>query len=579
MQDPAIVEPRHYVANWQEMLIGVQHLKRPRRETRGNEMDRDGGSSQENAAPSTGAAWSVAATASSLGTASVRAFGMRPFPAAVRGARVGFFALIAGGAALRVGFNSVKRFGCGDEYHYCFQVRAIHENGWSCFPKLARWHLASEPDFPAPYRWGVLFFGNLACALRGSCDERTLAWLSSVAGIAVVTLVALIAVKLFSRRTAFVATALALTSPLHLELGRRAYADELHTALLLLSLLALTHVAMDRPHENSSVSRRLWTSIAILALTFAWSVKESVAFLVPALGLWLYALRSPKRLRWSDGVLLALPPAIAFFVLVAFNRGFSHLGALLRATRDSLSQPYSATYQQGPPHRPLIELFTLSPGVFALLPVVPFAALGFAPPKEPTAEACGSGDVMRRRAQGLVLVFLAIVVAFAFLPKNLRFYGVLDPLARLLVAWLIAEVLPWGKASSVAWCASILAGNAALELAIFHRTFVTSAVTDPTASAIFDALQLTPSEARRWHPPLLVNGCALVSMALAWTAAYLAKFKGKSVLVAIVISVSVLVTPQLFRPMKAPRGAALLRKCVEMDRAALTSDSDREGQE
>ena len=424
---------------------------------------------------------------------------------------------------------------------------AIHEKGWAYFPELVRWHLAYEPDFPAPYRWGVLFFGNLACALRSPCDERALAWVSSIAGIAVVALVALIALKLFSRKTAMVATALAITSPLHLELGRRAYADELHTALLLLSLLALAHLAMDPPRKKEFA----WFGLCIMALTLAWSVKESLLFLLPALALGLYAWRSPRALKWTDGALLTLPPLLALLVFVGLNHGFSQLGSLLIATRESLVHPYSLLFQQGPPHRPLIELFTLSPGLFALLPVAAFAALGFAPSRPAASGTPSEACVGRERALALLLIFVAVAAAFAFLPKNLRFYNVLDPLARLLVAWLVCEVIPWGKPSS-AWCVALVLANAAFELAVFHRTFVRSAVTDPTASAIFGALELVPGEIKRWHPTRWVNVCALSSGVFAWVAAYVSKFKGRSILFAILISVSAFTFPQLLRTARTP---------------------------
>ena len=201
------------------------------------------------------------------------------------------------GAALRFGFNSVLRYGNGDEYHYRLQAQAIYEHGWGSFRELVRAHLAVDQDFPAPYRWGYIAFGHLACAVRHVCDERSLAWVSTVSGVAVVGLVALLGAKLFGKRTALVASALAVTSPLHLELSRRAYGDELHTACLLLALLALAHLAID-PRRNGRVPW-VWGSLAMLALTLGWSVKESIVFFLPALGVWLFWLREPSTFKWG----------------------------------------------------------------------------------------------------------------------------------------------------------------------------------------------------------------------------------------------------------------------------------------
>src|ERR1700690_153769 len=159
----------------------------------------------------------------------------RPALLASRGT-VGLILLVAIGAALRLGYNNVRRYGNGDEYHYRLQLQEIYNHGFQAYPGIVKAHLAVDPDFPAPYRWGVLAVGRLACTLRQACDERSLAWGSTISGLAVVTLVAMLGASLFRRSTALVATALAITSPLHLDLGRRAYADELHAACLLLAL-------------------------------------------------------------------------------------------------------------------------------------------------------------------------------------------------------------------------------------------------------------------------------------------------------------------------------------------------------
>jgi len=464
----------------------------------------------------------------------------------VRAASAGLLALVATGAVLRWGFHTVVRFGNGDEYHYRLQTAAIHAHGWSFLRELAQWHLVAEPDFPAPYRWGTLLFGNVACSIRHVCDERSLAWVSTLSGVAVVALVGLLALRLFSRRVALFATALAVTSPLHLELGRRAYADELHTALVLLSMLALSHVAEAAPSPKPARSR-VWLGIALLAMTLAWSVKESILFMLPALGVWLWRLRSPAAFSWKDALTLVAPAALSLLVFAAVNRGLSNLPALFEATRQSLHHPYSIAFQAGPPHRPLVELFTLSPGVFALLPVAVAAALGVLP-------SPGLGE--RRQPKALAVTLLLMAAAFAILPKNIRFCAVLDPLARLLVAWFACEVLPHAGRSVSLWCASALLGNAAFELALFHRTFVASSVTDPTAHAIFRALQMIPADTRRWHPTVLMNLCSLGSAGLACSAAWADKLRRKSVIAGLLVSLLAFVSPRLLRPAQGAPSAA-----------------------
>ena len=228
---------------------------------------------------------------------------------------------------------------------------------------------------------------------------------------------------------------------------------------------------------------------------------------------------------------MLLPPAIAVSVFGWLNHGVMPLFDLLTATRQSFFGRYSSLYQYGPPHRPLIELFTLAPWVFALLPIVVVAAFGGAFQNASSSEAgdCMRANEARRRAQALVLVFSFIGVVFLVLPKNVRFYAVLDPLAALLVAWCACEAMPWSRALTLGWWSAILLCHAAFELALFHRTFVVSAVTDPTANAMFRALQIVPGEGaeRLWHPPLLVLSCSLLSMCAAWISAYLAEIPAR----------------------------------------------------
>jgi hypothetical protein len=460
--------------------------------------------------------------------------------------------LVTLGGLLRVGYNSVVHYGNGDEYHYRLQVQALCDRGWSSYPELVGAHLTFDPNFPAPYRWGYLAMGSLGCYLRGACDERSLAWLSTLAGLAVVGLVAILGLQLFGRRTAVVATALAATSPLHLELSRRAFVDELHTACVLLSVLALFSVATVRLPRQAVVDRCRAPVLAILALTLAWSVKESVVFLLPALAVWLFWLRQPPWFRRTDALLVVIPPAIAVVVFAWLNHGVTSLWGLLSATRYSFLSHYSALHQYGPPHRPLIELFTLSPWVFGLLPVAAVFAFGGVAGESNTFRLPGdvTPELAHKRAQALILMFAMGLAPFLILPKNVRFYAVLDPMARLLVSWLVCEALPWGRRLTLGWWSAILLCHAAFELALFHRTFVVTWVTDPTASAIFRALQLVPGEGpeKRWHPPAVVLACGLLSACSAWVSTALARFSRRSLAAAFLLSLCALGLPQLFRP-------------------------------
>ena len=306
-----------------------------------------------------------------------------------------------------------------------------------------------------------------------------------------------------------------------------------------------------------------------LGLAVAWSVKESVFFFAPALSVWLIWLRRPPSPKPSDILLLLVPPLLFMGGFVWLNRGLSPLGAMLSATRHSFLSRYSMMYQYGPPHGPLIQLFGLSPWIFGLMPVVPLLAFGMAYARSSPGVA-GPDIAGRQRAQALFIVFGLILFAFFFLPKNARFFAILDPLARLLVAWMLCEVLPMGRTLAFSWWAAILLCHAGFELSLFHRTFLTGGVTDPTANAIFRALQVVPGDTleKAWKPPIVVTVCALLGAGCAWTSACLAKFKARSVMAAAIISSCGFGLPQLFRPFRSIIGSASV-PTTEYSRSSL----------
>jgi hypothetical protein len=326
---------------------------------------------------------------------------------------------------------------------------------------------------------------------------------------------------------------------------------------LLFALLALANYAIEPTAGRRPLINWTWFGLSILALAVTWSVKESVFFFTPALFVWLIWLRRPPGLKRSDILLLLVPPLFFMCGFVGLNHGLSPFGAMLSATRHSFLNRYSMMYQYGPPHGPLIELFGLSPWLFGLMPVVPLLAFGtaYVRSRPGVAEPDITG---RQHAQALFMVFGLILLAFFFLPKNARFFAILDPLARVLVAWILCEVLPIGRTLALGWWAAILLCHAGFELALFHRTFLTGGVTDPTANAIFRALQVVPGDTleKAWKPPIIVTASALLGASCAWASAYLAKFKAKSVIAAAIISSCGFGLPQLFRPFRSIIGSA-----------------------
>ena len=125
-----------------------------------------------------------------------------------------FAALLGLAAAIRILANNVDNFSLADETIYLNYVRALAHGG--AYRDLIRQFVEDQSlwIFPSPLRWSYLGSGALYCAARGVCRYRILATVSTGCGIAAVALTCWLAVRWFERRTALVATALMVTSPL-----------------------------------------------------------------------------------------------------------------------------------------------------------------------------------------------------------------------------------------------------------------------------------------------------------------------------------------------------------------------------
>jgi len=318
--------------------------------------------------------------------------------------------------------------------------------------------------FPHPLRWSYLGAARLFCAF-GDCTHRTLATLSTVAGIAAVALTYRLGLQLFERRTALVAAALMATSPLQLAMGRRALTDEFFCAMVLGALVAMMSV-LGEPSPGASrhplprSGRGALVVTWILATTFAFGAKELFLLTYP-LVLLFWWLRE-RRVRW---VVWALPPFLYYAVFCALAGDVTSFFRVANITISNMGAPYAAQFQNGPPHRLLIDLLAVAP-----LVTIAFIA----------AAAAVRAPEQRRL---LLLAGGILVVQSLLSSKNLRYVISADPLMRILVAsWL-----PRGR-----WLTVALIANAVAELAIFYVIFIAGDVYDPVTQDLLGALKMLP---------------------------------------------------------------------------------------
>lgn len=402
-------------------------------------------------------------------------------------------ALLFAAAALRLWWNDIRRFSPADEAVYASYTETLATDGYVAgFPKIVnafigesrRWH------YPSPIRWGYFALATIAAKAHGSSDAAALAWLSTIAGIAVVPLVFAFAFRRFGSRVALLAAAFVAVSPLELALGRRALQDEVFCAVVMLAMLLV----------DLSIDDKRFVPAAIAALTLAFGVKESFVYVYPAVIVWM-VIR--KRVNVFT---IVLPPLLSFVIFAALSRSITVAFRIARILDAAMHASYAVQYQSGPPHRLLFDFFVAAPFISLLAAgAIAVVLLGYA----------------RERDERALVAFVVLgFAAMALAPtKNLRFLVVLDPMVRVAAAWLLAS------RSTITLVAAGVA-NAVIELEIFHAVFIERGVYDPVTDALLSALGALPREAPQTDHRFLFPW--IVAAIVAVTAATAAVRRGRS---------------------------------------------------
>jgi hypothetical protein len=346
-----------------------------------------------------------------------------------------FAALLTIAAAIRIFLNDVTAYQPYDEAVYLRYTQVLAGGG--SYARIVRMFIDDRSMwvFPNPLRWAYLGATTLFCHIGDACSFRTLATLSTVAGIAVVALTYVLGVELFERTTALFAAALVATSPLQLHLGRRALSDEFFCAMVLASIVAI---------------RRPW--VWVIVTTLAFGAKEQFVFIYPVVLLFWW-LRE-RKLRWE----WLLPPVLFFGVFCLLARDVTSFFRIARIITSVMNAPYAVQSQSGPPQRLLIDFLAVAP-----LVTIAFLIAAYL-----------------RRREPLVVLAVGILVVHSFISsKNLRYVVTADPLMRLAVA----SVFPRK---------TFLAVNAVIELVLFHFIFIVNGVYDPVTHELLRALKIVP---------------------------------------------------------------------------------------
>jgi dolichyl-phosphate-mannose-protein mannosyltransferase len=385
--------------------------------------------------------------------------------------------VLLAGAFLRIEFNDVPRYSSADEIIYRDYARFLATSGWRVYPILVRVYIATPPVWisPPPLRYG--HFAILTAVCRAApCELRTLAWVSTVAGILMIPLAYAIGRHFFDAPTGLLAAALVATSPLQLALGRRALQDEVAALFAVGAAAAVLWAREDSPAPWLTALR---TAVAVLLSASALAIKEAFLVFYPGL-IAAYALGIRTRgFRWRDLVLFVAPPVVYVAGFAAATGSLSDFFTIARILLGSLSgNTYVLEHEAGPPHRPLFDFFVLAPLV--CLAATAALTLVVARPED-------AGPGPKRFSVLLVALFLV----YGFVSKNLRYFVGADTLIRLLAAWVLwTHLLPrrWLIPGAVLFV--LVSGLA--DLMVFHRVFVRGEVYDPVAVNLLRALGAIP---------------------------------------------------------------------------------------
>ena len=379
--------------------------------------------------------------------------------------------ILVAGTALRIAVNDVDDYSPDDEAVYVRTTAFLWHNGWTSYPTLVRNYLADRGAwlYPDPMRWGHFALTTLACTVSGKCDARTLADLSTAAGILSILLIFLLGRELLGDEVALIASALSITSPLQLAMGRRALQDEVLCASVLLTLWLGAKAI--RAARTSPRQRLLLTAAAIAATTLTLGIKESSLLLYPALFLFVTALApSPRGRAWPRIAALFVLPlllhAAVTLVLCGGVEPYLRLLHVVGTAASSVNSDFALQYSSGPFHRPLFDLVILSPLVVVLAIV-------------------GAARSHRDRAlDALALFAVATLIVFGLLTlKNVRYVIAIDPVARLLAASALASLprRPWLLLGALGVIATT-------ELRLFFDLFEMANIYDPVTEWMLRAL-------------------------------------------------------------------------------------------
>ena len=351
------------------------------------------------------------------------------------------FCLVASGIALRVIHLPVAVYTPDEDTYADFYAVRMYDHGLGELPKLVWDYNHAGPDalaYPSPTRVGHLWAIVGLMKLTRHPTLRTAAWVSCLASMLMLVLIARIGTRFLGPWTGAVALLFAAVSPPDLAMARRVWGDELVALCALGAAWAFL--------EHAAAPGRGFWALCMAFAGFAILVKETGLLLLAlaTIGLAMVAWRraDPRSGRWSGPALSLLSGAvtlvIAVWVLVTACGGLEPLRVTFARAVAAEANPYMLKYQTGGPGYYALGLALLWPlpsarGVLAAAAAAWRSAL-------PRLGAWLPRAGLAPATLGWFTIAFAIT-ALAYPQKNLRFLSPIYAPLALLAAWLVSSLM------------------------------------------------------------------------------------------------------------------------------------------
>lgn len=361
-----------------------------------------------------------------------------------------------------------------DEGNYYRQGKILADNGLAGFSKMAKVYIGTPElqDAPHPLRLTAMIATALSLSVSDSFHAISVFCLLNFMLLLGVTFVFI--QRFWGTSVALLTILLMATSPLEMAMARRALMDMPSLTAMAFSCYAFWLLI--------DTGKKKYLIALIVLMWYSILLKEANIMLLPFFGLSFLFLKWKKEtnLSFIEIVIATLAPALLTVLSYVVAFGYDDAVLVVKALNNAASHSgYTALWGQGPWYRVLLDYIMVSP--FAI--VLAIAFLGY---------RLFSGNIDKNT----LFVFslsLYLLLFFILLPKNLRYWILLDLPIRFMAASFLLLVFNFFQQKKLLWVSAVsLLLLVALDVKSFQNYFLENAIYDPISYNLLTANKIIP---------------------------------------------------------------------------------------